>query len=230
MNTTGTAGATELGEVRDSIRQFVSVAVHDLRAALRSIRTNSELLARNADPSDETAARIRGGVERMESLIHDIAEFCYEEIRDRQVTSVDLSAAVREARGQLSDKLEKHAAQITCGDLPALRGDFFGISTVFRILLDNAIKFRGNEPPRVHVEAAKEAEEWVVSVKDNGVGFNPSYQELVFRPFERLEPKKYAGSGLGLPVARRIIVQHGGRMWADSTPGSGSIFYFRLPA
>ncbi len=103
------------------------------------------------------------------------------------------------------------------------------LTAVFRCLLSNACKFRGEAPPVVHVAAAQDAGEWVFSVRDNGAGFDPAYSTRIFRPFERLNGKQYPGSGLGLTLARKAIEQHGGRIWAESNPGRGTTVRFTLP-
>jgi light-regulated signal transduction histidine kinase (bacteriophytochrome) len=222
-------------EFRGSSQEFISTAVHDLREALRMIRANSELLAHKcSNPTDEVITRsvrfLQDGVLRMETLIHGIAEYCYAEVRAPEVTETDLEAALLEAQRQLGDEVAACRLVVTHDALPSVKADFFGLTAVFRSLIENSCKFRGAADPRVHVSANSQGPEWVISVRDNGLGFNPDYRERIFKPFERLSGKQYPGSGLGLALARRIVEQHGGRMWADSTLGEGSVFSFSLPA
>jgi len=233
MRTTEPAGTSAaLNHGKEEARQFVSVAVHDMRAALRAIRTNSELLAaKNADPASEGAVRhMQHGVERLEALIHDIAEFCYEEVREFDMVATDLSDALLEAKGQLAAELRNSGAVIIYDPLPTVPCDFLAIATVFRCLIGNACKFRRECAPQIHVGAVSRGSDCVLSIQDNGVGFDPAYQDLIFKPFERLSGQRYPGSGLGLSVARRILERHGGRIWAESKPGEGSTFWFSLPA
>jgi light-regulated signal transduction histidine kinase (bacteriophytochrome) len=218
----------------DAAREFLTVAVHDLREPLRAIRASSELLvAMHEDSADERAARcmqfISDGVDRMELLIRDIAEFCYGELRELDLTDTDLQRVIAEVQRQLSGELEKNEAVLTHDPLPAVTGDFSGLATVFRCLIENACKFRGQATPRIHMGAKQQGSEWVFSIRDNGMGFDPRYQDLIFNPFERLNGRQYAGSGLGLTLAKRILQQHGGRIWAESQPGQGSTFWLTLP-
>jgi light-regulated signal transduction histidine kinase (bacteriophytochrome) len=219
----------------EAVREFLSIAVHDLREPLRAIRSSSELLAEiHKDSADETEARcvrfISDGVDRMESLIRDIAEFCYDELREFQPGEADLQTVLAEAQRQLSSELQRSEAVLTHGPLPVVTGDLSGLAAVFRCLIENACKFRGAPAARIHVAAIQRESEWLISVRDNGVGFNPVYRDQIFKPFERLNGKRYPGSGLGLALAKRIVDRHGGRIWAESQPEQGSTFWFALPA
>jgi light-regulated signal transduction histidine kinase (bacteriophytochrome) len=218
----------------ETVREFLTIAVHDLREPLRAIRSSSELLAEmHGDSTSENETRclrfISEGVDRMESLIHDVAEYCYQELQELDPTETDLQRVLAEVQRQLSDELMKNEAVLTHDPLPVVMGDFLGLATVFRCLIANACKFRGKAAPNIRVGAIQQGPEWFFSIQDNGIGFNPAYQDRVFDPFQRLNGKQYPGSGLGLPLAKRIIEQHGGRMWAESQPGQGSTFRFTLP-
>ena len=221
---------------KETAREFVSIAVHDLRGALRSIKTSSDLLNPTDGPPDpEKAARylryIREGVDRMEGLIRDIAGYVNAELRDLEITTVAISSVLVEAKAHCADRIKACEATITWQNpLPTVNGDFEALAQVFCSLIDNACKFRGDAAPVIHVEAERRGEEWIVAVRDNGQGFKPAYTERIFDRFERLNGNQYTGSGLGLPLAKRIIEQHGGRMWAESNPGAGSTFWFSLPA
>ncbi len=228
------AGPGWLGDP-EAVREFLTIAVHDLREPLRTIRSSSELLAEiHRDSIDENEARyvrfISDGIDRMENLIRDIAEFCHEELREFQAAEVDLETVLAEVRHQLSSELRRSEAVLTHDSLPVVTGDVSGLAAVFRGLIQNACKFRGATAPRIHVAAIQKGPEWLVSVRDNGQGFNPVYRDQIFKPFERLNGKRYPGTGLGLALAKRILDQHGGRIWADSLPEQGSTFWFALPA
>jgi signal transduction histidine kinase len=108
-------------------------------------------------------------------------------------------------------------------------GNFAALATAIRCLIANACKFRGEALLTVHIGAVREGHNWLFSVADNGLGFDPAYKDRIFRPFERLNGKQFPGSGLGLTLARKIIEQHGGDVWADSCPGQGTTISFRLP-
>ncbi len=214
-------------------RDFVSTAAHDLREPLRAIRAHAQLLA--GLPEGAEAARkeqcvrfLQDGVDRMERLVRDLEEYCLEELRELNPVEMSMERALQEARRQTSQQIGDCGAVVTHDRLPEVIGDFESLATVFRVLIDNACKFRAAEPPRVHIAAVQEGPDWVFSVQDNGQGFHPKYAELIFKPFERLHGKRYPGSGLGLPLARRLVERHQGRIWAESTPDLGSTFRFAL--
>ncbi len=212
----------------------MAVAVHDLREPLRAIGASSELLAEMSlaetnEHASQCLTYIQQGVERMDSLLRDISDYCHGEGRELQARETNMETALEEAERQISDVLKTNAAVVTNDPLPTVTGDLFALAALFRQLIANACRFRSTEAPRVHVSALRKGSEWVFSVRDNGIGFKPAYGETIFQPFKRLNGRQYPGSGLGLPLAKRIVEQHGGRIWADSTPGEGSIFWFSVP-
>lgn len=225
----------EPAAAKAEMRDFISRAVHDLREPLRAIRSASELLAATrSEPSGEVEGRclglIQSGIERMEALIRDIAEYSYGEAQELEFGSTDLLEVLKDAERQLFETLREHNAVLTHDDLPTIAGDFVALSAVLRHLIENACKFRSNLPPRIHVGARRGSGEWILSVRDNGTGFDIRYKDLIFKPFEQLEGKRYPGSGLGLTHAKRIIERHGGRIWAESRPGEGATIWFTLPS
>jgi light-regulated signal transduction histidine kinase (bacteriophytochrome) len=217
----------------ESVHDFISKAVHDIREPLRGIRLGSQLLTAGRDSADENTARgtrfLLDSVDRLETLIHDIAEYCYAEVRKPGASETDLEMVLLEAKSEAAAELKSAGATITYDPLPRVLGNAPALTAVFRSLIGNACKFRGEAPPTIHVGIRQQGEEWIFSVRDNGVGFDPAYRERIFRAFERLNGKKYSGSGLGLTLAKRVIHQHGGEIWAESNPGQGSTFHFSLP-
>lgn len=220
-----------VGRDSEAILEFISMAVHDLREPLRGIRLGTELLAGdNLEESRQRGARyLQDGAARMETLIRDIAEYCYGEARDAGLGIADLEMSLLEAKTELAVELKNSGSIVTHDSLPAVRGNAASLAVLLRCLLGNACKFRGNAAPRIHVGAVQQDGEWVLSVRDNGAGFNPAYRERIFRPFERLNGKQFPGSGLGLALAKRIVERHGGEIWAESVVGEGSTFRFSLP-
>lgn len=218
----------------EALRDFISMAVHDLREPLRAIRLGSQLLTAQTDGNSEEnrergARYLRDGATRMETLIQDIAEYCYAEVRELEPSPTDLEMSLLEAKTELAAELKGSGAIVTHDPLPTVSGNATSLAILLRCLIGNACKFRGEAQPRIHVGAVQQDGEWILSVRDNGAGFDPVYSERIFRPFERLNGKQYPGSGLGLTLAKRIVEQHGGQIWAESTPGEGSIFRFSLP-
>ena len=232
MKNQGVATKT-LGLDTEALREFISMAVHDLREPLRALRLGSQLLtAQDADSEEnrERGARyLRDGVARMETLIQDIAADCYAEVREMEPGDTDLEMSLLEAKTELDPELKASGAIVTHDPLPTLPGNPTALTVLLRCLIGNACKFRGEAAPRIHIGAVKQAREWLVCVRDNGAGFDPVYKERIFRPFERLNGKQFPGSGLGLALARRVVEQHGGQIWAESVPGEGSAFSFTLP-
>jgi light-regulated signal transduction histidine kinase (bacteriophytochrome) len=217
-----------------SVHDFISQAVHDLREPLRGIRLGSRLLLDGGrDPANENAIKgsqyLVDSVERMETLIHDIAEYCYEEVRNGEFEEADLERVLSEVRREMAGELKSCGATIAHDPLPIVTGDPASLATVFRCLIGNACKFRSQAELCIHVGAVRKELGWTFSIRDNGMGFDPAYRERIFRPFEKLNGKQYPGSGLGLTLAKKIIEHHGGRIWAESQPGGGATICFSLP-
>ena len=121
-------------------------------------------------------------------------------------------------------------AQITFDELPAVTGDRSQLIQLMDNLIGNALKYHGDQPPQIYISAKHSKNEWIISVRDNGIGIEPKYYEKIFEIFQRLHDQKmYPGTGIGLAVCRRVVYQHGGRIWVESEPGHGSTFYFTIP-
>ena len=119
---------------------------------------------------------------------------------------------------------------ITNDSLPTVCGDDSQLLQVFQNLIQNSIKFRSDEPPQIHVAAVEKGDEWVFSVKDNGIGIELQHLDRIFVIFQRLNKRgEYDGTGMGLAIAKKIIERHGGRIWAESQPGVGTVLYFTIP-
>lgn len=133
------------------------------------------------------------------------------------------------ALANLQHHIKEVGADITVGTMPEVTGDRTQLAMVFQNLIGNALKYRREETPRIRIEAAHENGDWRLSISDNGQGFQPEYAAMIFEPFKRLHGPNVTGSGIGLATCKRIIDRMGGRIWAESTPGEGSTFYFTVP-
>ena len=226
----------ELERSNADLDQFARVASHDLQAPLALVADYVKLLDRGyGDRLDGDAGELIAGalegVRRMQALIGDILAYSRVDSRGGAFEAVDISAVVDEALVNLAAKREEAAAEVSRDPLPTVPGDRPQLVQVFQNLLDNALKFRGDAPPRVHVGARREGAEWVLSVRDNGIGIPPEARERVFAMFERLHgASEYPGTGIGLALCRKIVERHGGRIWVESEPGQGTTFFFTLPA
>ena len=140
-----------------------------------------------------------------------------------------LGAVLQWSVGNCAQTVGETAARDHVGPAAPVRGDFSKLTQFFQNLIGNALKYRSEEPPRIHISCSRAGQEWVITVADNGVGFEAKYAETIFGVFRRLHGRDVPGSGVGLAICRRIVEQHGGRIWAESEPGKGSRFYFTLP-
>jgi light-regulated signal transduction histidine kinase (bacteriophytochrome) len=172
------------------------------------------------------------GARRMQVLINDLLAFSRVGRRTGEFTDVAMADALTAATGNLEPVIEETGAEVTSSDLPVVRGEISLLTAMFQNLLGNAIKFRGDEPPRIRVQAAQQDGEWTFSMTDNGIGIGAEYAERIFVIFQRLHTRDaYPGTGIGLAMTRKIIEYHGGRIWLDtgSEPGA-TTFRFTLPA
>jgi PAS domain S-box-containing protein len=209
---------------------------HDLRAPLRAINGYATIIAEDhAGDIGEDGRRccdnIIGNTRRMGQLIDDLLAFSRLGRSRLAREPIDMTALARSAYGEISNEGQRGAVSLTIGDLPPATGDPTLLRQVWANLLSNALKFTADEPEPVIVVAARRDEsETVYSVADNGAGFDMGHAGKLFQVFERLHGGDYEGSGIGLAIVRRAVEAHGGRVWAESTPGEGATFFFGLPA
>jgi PAS domain S-box-containing protein len=229
------AHARELARSNDDLQQFAYVASHDLQEPLRMVASYTQLLARryrgalDAD-ADEFIAFAVDGVTRMQALINDLLAYSRVGSRESERAPVSLEEVLGRVLHTLSPATQTEGATVTHDPLPTVQGDAGQLAQLFQNLIGNAIKFRGADPPRVHVSARHEDGGWVVSVRDNGIGIAPEFATRIFAIFQRLHSRtEYPGTGIGLAICRKIVERHGGRIWVESEPGHGSTFNFTLP-
>lgn len=228
--------AEELARSNADLEQFAYVASHDLQEPLRAVAGCMQILEKRVDGKldardHELMQHAIGGAARMQSLIDDLLAFSRVGTRGGAFEHVSCETALQHALDSLSAAIAESGASITHDPLPELPADVTQLTQLLQNLIGNAIKFRGSEPPRVHVSARREEECWHFSVADNGIGIEPQYFERVFVVFQRLHTRReYPGTGVGLAICKRIVERHGGHMWIESEPGRGSTFHFTLPA
>jgi light-regulated signal transduction histidine kinase (bacteriophytochrome) len=142
----------------------------------------------------------------------------------------NLGGPLNVALQNLQFSIREAKARVTSDALPTLRVDEGQLAQLFQNLIANALKFRKQSPPHIHIGARAEKGRWVIWVRDNGIGIDPQYFERIFQVFQRLHTrKKYPGTGIGLAICKKIVERHGGTIWVESQPGQGSTFYLSLP-
>lgn len=170
------------------------------------------------------------GAKRMQTLIIELLAFSRVGTRGKSFQPTDLAMPLKTALTNLRVSIEEAGAKITSDPLPTLNVDAMQIVQLFQNLIGNAIKFRSERPPEIHLGARKQPGHWLLYVQDNGIGIEPQYAERIFLIFQRLHTRReYPGTGVGLAVCKRIIERHGGTIWVDSQPEQGSTFYFTIP-
>ncbi len=239
----------ELERSNKELEQFAYVASHDLQEPLRVITGFMQLLVRRYKgtldaEADEFITFAIDGAKRLQLMIRDLLLYSRVTRESKPMERVDCTAALGQAISNLQLLIRNNHAAITYDSLPVVMADYMQLVRLFQNLLHNNMKFRSEAAPVIHISAAlkgsvtrgscsevQEKAEWVVSVKDNGIGMDPACLERVFSIFQRLHPiGKYSGSGIGLAVCKKVVEWHGGRIWAESEPGKGSTFYFTIPA
>ncbi len=230
------AHAAELRRSNAELEQFAYVASHDLQEPLRKVASFCQLLQRRyGGQLDERADQYIDfavyGAKRMQVLINDLLAFSRVGRSAQDLGPVSCEAALAAAKANLSAEIAQAGAVIEAGPLPAVRAQLTLLTVVFQNLLGNALKFRGERPPRVVVTAVRDDAFWWFSVTDNGIGIDPQYADRVFLIFQRLHDKAtYPGTGIGLAMCRKVIDYLGGRIWLDTSAAEGARFCFTLPA
>jgi len=225
----------ELKRSNTELEQFAYVISHDLQEPLRMVSSYVQLLERRYkgrldSDADEFIAYAVDGATRMRKIINDLLDYSRVTTRGKPFKPTNCKAVLDRTLANLRMAIEEYGAVVTHDPLPTVMADDVQLVQLFQNLIGNAVKFHGEEPPRVHVSAEQKGNEWVFSVRDNGIGIDLEYAERIFQIFQRLHSRtEYRGTGIGLAICKRIVERHGGRIWVDSQPVEGSTFYFTIP-
>lgn len=226
----------ELKRSNKELEQFAYVASHDLQEPLRTIASFTQLLARRYEGKfDEDADGfidyiVEASV-RMKQQIEDLLEFSRIMTHGGEFKKFNINEVIKEDIDSLKTLIDENNAEITCDPLPEVYADPGQIARLFQNFITNSIKFKKpDEPPKIHISAKEEKNEYVFSISDNGIGIEPEFKDKIFTIFQRLHTREeYQGTGIGLAVVKRIIERHGGKIWVESELKKGSTFYFTLP-
>ena len=228
----------KLARSNRELEEFTYVASHDLQEPLRMVTNFAQLLAKrykgrlDSDADDFINFAVDGAL-RMWKLINDLLAYSRVGAQRESFEAINCEAILQQSLDNLKATVEESAAEVTHDFLPTVMADGLQLDQLFQNLIGNAIKFRGDERPRIHVSASRNDSRWTFSVRDNGIGIAPEYAERIFIIFQRLHGRQeYPGTGIGLAVCKKIVEQHGGRIWVESDPrkGKGATFYFTLTA
>lgn len=227
--------ASKLAISNKELEQFAYVASHDLQEPLRTVGSFVQLLAQRYkgkldDQADEFIQFAVEGVSRMRQLINDLLMFSRVETKGGEFAPTDCEMILGDVLANLKASIDSNEATITHDQMPMIIADKLQLSQVFQNLIGNAIKFKGDKPPAIHIGVNKKGNDWLFFVKDNGIGFDPEFSEKVFIIFQRLHTRnEYPGTGIGLSLCKKIVERHGGKIWVESSPGHGSTFNFTIP-
>jgi len=228
--------AAELARSNVELQQFAYIASHDLQEPLRAISGFTELLVKRYhgkidEKADTYIDFITEGTTRMQQMIQDLLSYSRVQTQVHEFVSIDSNTSLDLALSDLQVATKEHNAVITNDPLPSIFADQEQITKMFQNLIGNAIKFhKPDVVPNIHISSKQDGNNWIFSVSDNGIGIDQEYADRIFKIFQRLHTRgEYPGTGIGLAICKRIAEQHGGTIWIESVPGSGSTFYFTIP-
>jgi PAS domain S-box-containing protein len=225
----------ELARSNTELEQFAYVASHDLQEPLRMVTSFVQLLAKRYKgkldtDADEFIAFAVDGANRMKELINDLLTYSRVSTESKEFKATDCMNVINHVITSLGLSIRESGAIITYDVLPIVMADSLQLVQLFQNLINNAIKFHSEKQPKIHIGVERRQNEWQFYVKDNGIGIDLEYFERIFLIFQRLHSKdKYQGTGIGLAICKKVVEQHGGRIWVESEPGKGATFYFTIP-
>ncbi len=219
----------------EEFRQFAYAVSHDQREPVRMNASYTQLLDRryqaqlDADGL-EFMRYILEATQRMDRLLGDLLTYSHQfRSVDQPLELVGPEGALQGAVLMIDAAVKESGAQVTNDPLPSVLFDFAQLTQLFRQMIANSIMFRGSKPPQIHVSAMDTGDAVQFSIKDNGIGIDPRYHEQIFGVFKRLHGREFPGTGIGLAISKRIVEQHGGKIWVESQLGQGATFHFTVP-
>jgi PAS domain S-box-containing protein len=224
-----------LRQSNDDLNQFAYAASHDLQEPLRMVALYSQILQKKygdrlEDEANQLFGFVVGGARRMEMLLKDLLAYSQTgSASEGPAQSVDCNKVIQQVLLNLQASIEQTRAAVTWDPLPTVHAHEIRLVQLLQNLIGNAIKYRSEQPPAIHVQAKLSAENWLFCVQDNGIGIEPEYCQQVFGIFKRLHGHTYEGTGIGLAICQRIVERYGGRIWVESESGKGSTFCFTIP-
>jgi signal transduction histidine kinase len=225
----------DLARSNAELEQFASAASHDLKEPLLAITIDLKLLKKRYEgklepEADKFITEAIDEAMQMQTLISDMLSYARVGTSGKPFVPADFTVVLNRSLTNLRVPLEQSGAVVTHDPLPEVMADPIQMSQLLQNLINNAIKFHGEEQPRIHISAERKEKEWLFLVSDNGIGIPAEYREKIFEIFQRLHNKKeYPGTGIGLATCKKIVERHGGRIWVKSESGKGSTFYFTIP-
>ena len=225
----------KLAQSNKELEQFAYITSHDLREPLRMITSFLQLLERRYhDQLDQDANEFIGfavdGAKRLDAMTNDLLQYSKISSQKKEIVPVNFEHVLELALENLKVQIDESNAIITHDQLPTINGDEELKVQLFQNIIGNAIKYRSEKPPKIHISATKEKNQYLFSIKDNGIGMSSKHLEKIFTIFQRLHTREeYEGTGIGLAIAQKIVHQQGGQIWVESEPGIGSTFYFTIP-
>jgi light-regulated signal transduction histidine kinase (bacteriophytochrome) len=226
----------KLARSNRDLQRFAYVASHDLQEPLRQVTSFATLLENRyggqlSEEARELMEYVVDGASRMQTLILDLLAYSRVDSADQKLVPASLQSVLDQALHNLRLSIQENEATVTWDELPVVTADPGQLVQLFQNLIGNAIKFRDEKPPVIHIGVQRMEHEWPLWVKDNGIGFEQQYADKIFQVFQRLHGRgAFSGTGIGLSICKRVVERHGGRIWAESEPGKGATFFFTLPA
>jgi PAS domain S-box-containing protein len=225
----------ELRRANEDLQQFAYSASHDLQEPIRNVAIYSEIVARRYENQLDEDGRqylqfLKEGGHRLATLVNDLLAYTSASMAELSESRISAFEAFTAAVVTLAEPIREANAVVTADELPEIYMGGLHLQQVFQNLIGNAIKYRSEDPLRIHVSAQRMGSTWCFSVRDNGIGIDPQYKEKIFGLFKRLShDPKYSGTGIGLAICQRVVERYGGRIWVESEPGNGSTFFFSIP-